>query len=332
LIIVTGGAGFLGSNLVKALNERGEGNILIVDHLGESDKWKNLVDLAYHDYEPKEDFVMKVERGVFDRGIRAVFHLGACSSTTERDADYLMANNYAYSKRIASRFAGRKGLRFIYASSAATYGDGSAGYSDEHQAVRALRPLNMYGYSKQLFDVWALNTGFIKIAVGLKYFNVFGPNEYHKGDMRSVVIRAFHQVKKTGRVGLFKSYKPEYKHGEQCRDFIYVKDAVEITLHFMERPDQSGLFNVGTGNPRTFNDLAAALFSALGQEPLIEYIDMPEGLDKRYQYYTCADLKKLRASGFDGEILSLEDAIQDYVSTYLSHDPRGEEDPETVQS
>lgn len=318
----------MGSNLVKALNDRGEEEILIVDHLGRSDKWKNLVDLRYHDYEPKDDFLAKVEKGQFDRGVQAVFHLGACSSTTERDADYLMANNYAYSRRLAARLAGKDGLRFIYASSAATYGDGSSGYSDQHEAVRDLRPLNMYGYSKQLFDEWALKTGIINSAVGLKYFNVFGPNEYHKGDMRSVVIRAYHQVKETGRVKLFKSFKPEYKHGEQCRDFIYVKDAVETTLHFLERPEQNGIFNVGTGNPRTFNDLAAALFSALDTEPLIEYIDMPEGLEKRYQYYTCADLKKLRASGFARDFLPLEDAVQDYVQNYLCRDPRGEEDPE----
>ncbi|MEJ2717891.1 MAG: ADP-glyceromanno-heptose 6-epimerase [Deltaproteobacteria bacterium] len=334
MIIVTGGAGFLGSNLVKALNDRGEENILIVDHLGRSDKWKNLVDLKYHDYKPKEEFLVEVEKGLFDHGVWAVFHMGACSSTTERDADYLMANNYAYSKTLASRLAGKEGLRFIYASSAATYGDGSSGYSDRHEAVSALRPLNMYGYSKQFFDVWALNSGFVKSAVGLKYFNVFGPNEYHKGDMRSVAIRAYHQVKKTGRVRLFKSYRPEYHDGEQRRDFIYVKDAVETTLHFLERPEANGIFNVGTGNPRTFNELAEALFSAVGTEPRVEYIDMPEGLEKRYQYYTCADLKKLRASasGFARDFLSLEDAVQDYVQNYLSRDPRAEEDPEAGQT
>jgi len=326
LIIVTGGAGFIGSSIVKALNQRGEDDILIVDRLGKGDKWKNLLDLRFLDYEHKDDFIVKVEKGFFDSGVWAIFHMGACSSTTELDADYLMANNYEYSRRLASRFAGREGLRFIYASSAATYGDGSSGYSDEHAPTAQLRPLNMYGYSKQAFDLWGLKTGFLKNAVGLKYFNVFGPNEYHKADMRSVVIRSYFQLKKTGRVRLFKSYRPEYKHGEQQRDFIYVKDAVRITLHFLERPAVNGIFNAGTGGPRNFNDLAAAVFSALGKDTNIEYIDMPEGLEKRYQYHTCADLEKLRASGFDGEFLPLEDAVRDYVQNYLEKDPRGEEE------
>lgn len=328
MIIVTGGAGFIGSNVVKGLNEQGEDDILIVDRLGESDKWKNLVDLKFVDYEHKDDFLVKVEKGLFDYGIWAIFHLGACSCTTERDADYLAANNFAYSRRLAYRFAAKEGLRFIYASSAATYGDGSAGYSDEHELLHGLRPLNMYGYSKHMFDLWGLKTGFLKRAVGLKYFNVFGPNEYHKGEMRSVAIRSYFQAKGTGRIRLFKSYRPEYKHGEQQRDFIYIKDAVRITLHFLERPDVNGIFNVGTGLPRNFNDLGAAVFSALGMEPNIEYIEMPEGLEKRYQYYTAAKVNKLRQSGFDCRFTPLEDAVREYVRDYLEKDPRGELDTE----
>jgi len=226
LVIVTGGAGFIGSNIVRALNDAGEDKVLIVDRLGKADKWKNLRDLSFLDYEHKDDFLVKLDHGLFDQGVWAVLHLGACSSTTETDADYLMSNNFGFSRRLAHRFAARSGLRFIYASSAATYGDGSAGYSDDHSSTTSLRPMNMYGYSKQFFDVWALKTGFAKRAVGLKYFNVFGPNEYHKGDMRSVAIRAYFQAKKSGTVKLFKSYRPEYKDGEQVRDFIYVKDAV----------------------------------------------------------------------------------------------------------
>lgn len=324
MIIVTGGAGFIGSNIVKALNEAGEEDILVVDHLGDSDKWKNLVDLNFKDYENKDRFMEKVEKGIFDHGIWAIFHMGACSSTTEMDADYLMANNFSYSKRLASRFIGRKGLRFIYASSAATYGAGENGYSDEHNLAPALRPLNMYGYSKQLFDMWALRTKVSENAVGLKYFNVFGPNEYHKGDMRSVAIRAYFQAKRDGKVRLFKSYKPDYKDGEQRRDFIYVKDAVAITLAFLERPATNGLFNVGTGKPRTFKALAESVFKALDMPSNIEFIDMPEGLEKRYQYYTNADLGKLERSGIKHEFLSLEESVRDYVTNYLEKDPRAE--------
>lgn len=325
MIIVTGGAGFIGSNIVKALNENGEDRILIVDRLGKTDKWKNLLDLSFIDYEHKDDFIVKLEQGLFDHGIWAVFHMGACSSTTERDADYLMENNYQFSRRLAARFAAKPGLRFIYASSAATYGDGSKGYSDDHASTPDLSPLNMYGYSKQIFDWWALKTGFIKKAVGLKYFNVFGPNEYHKADMRSVVIRAYYQIKKSGRVRLFKSYRPEFADGEQRRDFIYVKDAVKITLHFLEKPELNGIFNAGTGKPRTFNDLAKGTFAALGLEPQIEYIDMPQGLEKRYQYHTCARMEKLRLSGFQTQFVEMEEAIRDYVVNYLEKDESREE-------
>ncbi len=325
MIVVTGGAGFIGSNIVKGLNEAGEDKILVVDRLGTADKWKNFVGLDFLDYEHKDDFEAKLDRGLFDNGVRAVFHLGACSSTTERDADYLMSNNYQFSKKLATRFGAVDGLRFIYASSAATYGDGSDGYSDDHQGMAALRPLNMYGYSKQAFDLWALKTGFIRKSVGLKYFNVFGPNEYHKGDMRSVAIRAYFQAKQSGRVKLFKSYRPEYGDGEQRRDFIYVKDAVAISLHFLERPEVNGIFNAGTGIPRTFKNLALAVFSALDMEPNIQFIDMPDGLEKRYQYYTCADTAKLRAGGFEREFLSLEESVKDYVTAFLERDSRSED-------
>lgn len=327
MIIVTGGAGFIGSNIVKALNDAGEDKILIVDHLGKSDKWLNLLGLNFIDFEHKDHFVDKVGRGLFDHGVWALFHMGACSSTTERDADYLMRNNFQYSRTLASRFIGKPGLRFIYASSAATYGDGSLGYSDAHSNVHKLRPLNMYGYSKQLFDLWALKTRILENAAGLKYFNVFGPNEYHKADMRSVAIRAYYQARNTGEVKLFKSYRKEYGDGEQRRDFIYVKDAVKITLHFLERPELNGLFNVGTGKPRTFKALANAVFSALGVQPNIRYIDMPDGLEQRYQYYTCAQIDKIRLSGLRYPLLSLEEAIHDYVTNHLLKDQREESDP-----
>jgi ADP-L-glycero-D-manno-heptose 6-epimerase len=326
VIIVTGGAGFIGSNIVKGLNEAGEEQILIVDRLGRTDKWQNLRDLRFLDYEHKDSFIEKLEHGMFDRGVRAVIHMGACSSTTERDADYLMDNNYAYSRRLATRFAANPEVRFIYASSAATYGDGSLGYSDEHRDTPTLRPLNMYGYTKQLFDLWALRTGFMSRAVGIKFFNVFGPKEYHKADMRSVAIRAYFQIQKTGKVRLFKSYRPDYRDGEQRRDFIYVKDAVKVTLFFLEHPLANGLFNAGTSIPRNFNDLARAVFSALSREPNIEYVPMPDGLEQRYQYHTAATPEKLRAAGFKSGFMSLEDAVHDYVVNYLEKE--APQDPE----
>jgi ADP-L-glycero-D-manno-heptose 6-epimerase len=325
LIIVTGGAGFIGSNIVKALNDAGEDKILIVDRLGKTDKWKNLSNLRFMDYEHKDDFSDKLEKGLFpNTDVWAVIHMGACSSTTELNADYLMDNNFKFSQRLAQRLAGKNGPRFIYASSAATYGAGEEGYSDNHDSIHTLRPLNMYGYSKQLFDLWALRTGFLSNAVGLKYFNVFGPNEYHKGNMRSVAIRAYFQIKDSGTVKLFKSYKAEYNDGEQLRDFIYVKDAVRMTLAFLERPEINGLYNVGTGMPRTFNDLASALFSALKLEKKIEYIEMPDGLEKRYQYFTSADLDKHKGAGLSVDCISLEESVADYAINYLSKDPRSE--------
>ncbi|MDD3472527.1 MAG: ADP-glyceromanno-heptose 6-epimerase [Syntrophaceae bacterium] len=326
MIIVTGGAGFIGSNLVKALNDAGESDILIVDRLGKTDKWKNLTDLNYRDYEHKDQFILKAEKGLFEHAVRAVIHLGACSSTTELDADYLMDNNFCYSRRLANIFAARPGLRFVYASSAATYGDGAHGYCDEHDMTHILRPLNMYGYSKQLFDLWAMKTGFIKYSVGLKYFNVFGPNEYHKDDMRSVAIRAYFQARDLGKVKLFKSYKKEYADGEQLRDFIYVKDAVQVTMFFLEHPDLSGIYNVGTGKPSSFNQLANAVFSALNLPVQVEYIDMPEGLEKRYQYYTCANTSKLLRAGYNRKFMEFTDSVKDYIQGYLLKDPRSKLD------
>ncbi len=323
MIIVTGGAGFIGSNIVKALNDRGESRIIVVDRLGHSEKWKNLQGLRFLDYEHKDRFLDQVEKGAWVQEVQAVFHMGACSSTTETDADYLMENNYRFSRRLAELLGRRKGMRFIYASSAATYGDGSEGYSDDHGCLETFRPLNMYGYSKHRFDLWAMQSGFTNHSVGIKYFNVFGPNEYHKGDMRSVVIRAYFQVKQAGVVKLFKSYRPEYRDGEQKRDFVYVKDAVKLTLGFLDRPRINGIFNAGTGAPRTFKDLAEAVFAALESEVRIEYIDMPDGLEKRYQYYTAAELGKLRASGWSEEFMSLEESVRDYLVNYLEKDPRG---------
>lgn len=315
-IVVTGGAGFIGSNVVKRLNELGEEKILVVDNLNTSEKWKNLVDLSFEDYIHKTKFIEGIKKGSFKNSLRAIIHLGARSSTTEKDVDFLMENNYEYTKELA-KWAIEKNIRFIYASSAATYGDGSQGFSDEHYLIPRLRPLNAYGYSKHIFDLWALKKGILDRIVGLKYFNVYGPREWHKADMRSMVLKAYEQIKKYGKIKLFKSYHPNYKDGEQLRDFIYVKDAVEMTLFFLEKPEINGIFNVGTGIPRSWNDLAHAVFSALGMKPVIEYIDMPEELKGKYQYFTKAEMDKIKKAGYTKPCMSLEDAVKDYVLNYL---------------
>ncbi|MEW6079022.1 MAG: ADP-glyceromanno-heptose 6-epimerase [Thermodesulfobacteriota bacterium] len=315
MIIVTGGAGFIGSAVVWKLNGTGRDDILVVDNLGLTDKWKNLVNRRYLDYMHKTAFIEKLVNGQIDN-IDVIVHMGACSSTTEPDADYLMENNYHYSRRLA-QFAVYRNIRFINASSAATYGDGSRGFSDNPDGLDRLAPLNMYGYSKHLFDLWARRHGVLDRLASLKFFNVFGPNEYHKGDMRSVVVKAFAQVRETGVIRLFKSYRDEYEDGGQKRDFVYVKDCADIIGWLIEHPDVNGLYNIGTGRSRTWNDLARAVFSAMGMEPRIEYMDMPETLRDRYQYFTEAETDRLAAVGCPSVFTPLEDAVADYVNRYL---------------
>ena len=307
-ILVTGGAGFIGSALVWALNQRGIENILICDVLGHDEKWKNLVPLRFADYLEAGDLA-----GQLGKEIRAIFHLGACSSTTETDASYLIHNNFEYTKMLA-HFALANDCRFVYASSAATYGS-LADRISESLPLEQLRPLNMYGYSKHLFDCYAQRAGILDRITGLKYFNVFGPNEYHKGDMRSVVHKAFGEIRATGKVSLFKSYRPEYPDGGQQRDFLYAKDAVAATLFLAERIDGGGIFNIGSGQPNSWISLVTPIFSG---EPKIEFIDMPEGLRPKYQYFTCADVSKLRAAGFTQPFTPLADAVSDYVKNYLA--------------
>jgi ADP-L-glycero-D-manno-heptose 6-epimerase len=313
--IVTGASGFIGSNIVAALNERGEDNILAVDILGKDEKWKNLVGLRYSDYIEADTFRLAVHQDTLEK-VDAVFHMGACSSTTETDASYLADNNYRFTRELCE-WCLRNNVRFIYASSGATYGDGALGYSDDDEMTWKLRPLNMYGYSKHMFDLWALRNNLQNELVGLKFFNVYGPREDHKGDMRSVVHKAFGQIQQTGTVKLFKSYHPDYRDGEQVRDFVYVKDAVEVCLYFAQNRRSSGIFNVGTGTCRTWQDLAKATFSALGREPKIEFIDMPETLRAKYQYRTEADIGKLRKAGYDLPMTTLEDGVRDYVQSWL---------------
>lgn len=318
MIIVTGGAGFIGSALVAELNARGLDDILIVDLLGTSEKWKNLRKLRFVDYMEAEDFAQVIDSNDLDWDVEAVLHLGACSDTTETDAAYLIRNNFEYSKMLA-QWAVQKQARFVYASSAATYGDGSAGFSDT-EPIDKLVPLNMYGYSKHLFDLWAQKTGIADQIAGLKYFNVFGPNEYHKGQMRSFIIKAFEQISDSGKVRLFKSHRPDYADGMQLRDFIYIKDAVDMTLFFLEKPQVSGLFNIGTGKARSWVDLAVAVFAAMQRPADIEFIPMPEMLRDKYQYFTQADISKLRAAGCRTELMELESAVADYVRNYLTQD------------
>ena len=316
MIVVTRGAGFIGSAIVWKLNQLGKTNIIIVDELGKDEKWMNLVGLKYDNFVNKLDFIEQVLDDILPYSVDAIIHMGANSSTTEKDADHLLDNNYHYTKELA-KFCLEKNIRFIYASSAATYGDGAFGFEDDESKLETLRPLNMYGYSKQLFDLWAKRNKVFDKIVGIKYFNVYGPNEYHKGDMRSVVHKAFEQVRDTGKVRLFKSLNSNYKDGEQMRDFVYIKDAVDMTLYFLDKKDKNGIFNVGAGKARTWNDLVTSLFNAVGKPVNIEYITLPSHLAEKYQYFTEANLLKIKSTGYKQPITSLEDGVTDYVKNYL---------------
>ena len=312
-IVVTGAAGFIGRNVVAELNRRGETEIVLVDELGKDDKWKNLVGLQFEDIVSPEEFLGMLEEGAF-ADARSVIHMGACSSTTEKDADYLLRNNYQYT-RVLANWCESHEVRLVYASSAATYGGGAEGYDDSDEVTPTLKPLNMYGYSKQMLDLWAMRQGLFSSIVGLKFFNVYGPYEAHKGDMRSMVAKSFEQIKATGEVKLFKSDTPEYEDGEQLRDFVYVKDAVDVVLHFAEQEYGSagGLLNCGTGVARTWVDMMSAVFGAMGREKKIQFIDMPDALKGKYQYFTQATVEKLRGAGYTKPFTSLEDGVREYV-------------------
>jgi ADP-L-glycero-D-manno-heptose 6-epimerase len=319
-VLVTGGAGFIGSALVWALNRRGCDNIVVCDILGTNEKWRNLTPLRFADYVEAADLLPRVQSGALGK-FDCVLHLGACSATTEKDATYLIKNNYEFTKDLAVWSLANK-ARFVYASSAATYGDGAQGMEDNEVALDTLRPLNMYGYSKHLFDLHAKRAGFLNKIVGLKYFNVFGPNEDHKGDMRSLVHKSFAQVQSKGVIQLFKSYRKEYKNGEQKRDFLYVKDCAAMTLHLAATPKANGLFNIGSGHARTWIDLSNAVFTALKKKPSIKFIEMPEAIRDKYQYFTQANLMRLRGTGYSTPVTSLENAVNDYVRKYLVPDRR----------
>ena len=313
--IVTGGAGFIGSCVVRALNDAGKDDIIIVDDIASTEKWMNLRNKKYREYIHKSKLVEKLSE--YDGGVQAVIHLGACSSTTERDFDYLYQNNFEYTKALWN-WCAENDVQFIYASSAATYGDGNQGFDDQGD-IDALRPLNGYGYSKQIFDQWVKHQAnvFPPQYAGLKFFNVYGPNEYCKGSMASMAYHGYKQIKERGTIQLFKSCDPAYADGEQLRDFVYVKDVCAVILWLLEHREVSGLFNVGTGRAQSFRELAESTFHALGMEPHIEYIDMPEQLREKYQYYTKAEMDKLRQAGYAKPFMTVEEGVADYVRNYL---------------
>lgn len=319
MILVTGAAGFIGSVLAEQLNRSGFNDLILVDRLGSDERWKNIRGVKFSEFIHADDLF---EPGVIEdlSEVKAIFHMGACSSTTETNVDYLMSNNVEFSKALF-QWATQAQIPFIYASSAATYGNGEHGYNDTHEDINQLRPLNPYGWSKQVFDQWILKQEQTPpLWYGLKFFNVFGPNETHKEEMRSLVNKAFHQINENGKVKLFKSHKDGFKDGEQLRDFIYVVDVVKAMLEMWQLGDQgkSGLYNMGTGQERSFKDLVLATFKAMNKDPSIEYIDMPISIRNQYQYFTKANMAKFKELLPSFKFTSLEEAVSDYILSYLN--------------
>jgi len=326
MIVVTGGAGFIGSNLVAALEARGHHNIVVCDWLGDDDKWRNLAkrELA-RIVSPDKLFDVLAELG---DGLEAVFHMGAISATTETDGDRIIENNFELSRRLW-RWCEAHAARFIYASSAATYGDGAEGFDDDGSidALAALKPLNLYGWSKHLFDrrvarMVAEDQAAPLQWAGLKFFNVYGPNEYHKSNMRSVVAQVHESIRGDRPVMLFRSHNPDYADGGQLRDFVSVKDCVDVLIWLYDNPQVNGLFNLGTGKARSFADLASAVFTALGQEPEFSFIDTPVEIREKYQYFTEARMDRLHAAGYEQPFTGLEDGVVDYVQNFLEREDR----------
>lgn len=318
--IVTGGAGFIGSVMVWKLNQVGIDDIWIVDRLQKDSKWKNLRGLKFSEIVSPDDFLASLlEHGHLPENTEAIVHMGACSSTTEQDAEYLLNNNYRFSQSIA-KAALDQDIRLLVASSAATYGDGKYGYDDGEDNLYRLRPLNMYGYSKLLFDQWAARSGALRKLASLRFFNVYGPNEYHKASMASMVFKAFNRVMDEGKLGLFRSHHPNYKDGEQQRDFVYVKDIVDAMWWLLTKPEVNGIFNLGTGVEETWNNLAKVVFAATGKPVNIEYIDMPANIRKQYQYHTKANITRLRDAGYEGTFHPVADGVQDYIVNHLMKD------------
>ncbi len=316
MIVLTGGAGFIGSCFLRRLNDAGITDVLIVDRLGKSTKWRNLLHKQFRDLVSPELFLQELQRGTYDSAIEAIVHLGARTDTTEPDAQFLVENNFFYSRTLLE-YAYTRNIRLIYASSAAVYGRGDKGFAETDWANR--EPLNAYAFSKYLVDFWAEQQEMFRHSsiAGLIFFNVYGPNEYHKAHMASMAYKAFQQLRQNGVVKLFKSYHPAYRDGEQKRDFVYVKDVVEVLWRMLQHPEISGLYNVGTGVARTWNSLVAAVATAMDKEAKIEYIEMPASLRDNYQYFTQADLRQLRQTPAMVEFRSLEAGITEYVQQYL---------------
>lgn len=314
-VVVTGGAGFIGSCVVRTLNDAGIFDIIIVDDIRDTEKWMNMRNKRYITYINKDDFLSYLPT---IEGITHIIHMGAQSSTTERNFDYLWQNNFIYTQTLWN-YCAEKQISFIYASSAATYGDGSQGF-DDYMDIDLLRPLNAYGYSKQVFDQWVQHQAMdaLKQHVGLKFFNVYGPNEYYKGIMASMVFHGYNQLINTGEIKLFKSTTPQYEDGGQLRDFIYIKDVCSVILWFLQHPEKNGLYNVGTGKAQSFRVLAESVFTALGLEPNIVYIDMPQHLRDKYQSYTQAEIGKLRTVGYSQAFIDVEEGVYNYVRCFLA--------------
>lgn len=316
MIIITGAAGFIGSCLVRRLNDAGYQDILVVDDFSRSDKMRNLDGKTFRDQVHRSEFLAWFQQNHTD--VDAVFHIGARTDTTEMSVAIFDELNLNYSKALWTLCSDAR-IPFFYASSAATYGLGELGYTDDHTLIPSLKPLNPYGQSKQDFDVWALTQEDAPPAwAGFKFFNVYGPNEYHKGRMASVIFHTARQIKATGGMKLFRSHRPDYRDGEQSRDFIYVKDVVDVLLHFLEKRPPNAIYNLGTGKARSFLDLASGTFRALGLEPNISFIDTPADIRDTYQYFTEADMTKLRTlAGYQAPFFGLEAGIEDYVTDYL---------------
>jgi ADP-L-glycero-D-manno-heptose 6-epimerase len=316
VILITGAAGFIGSALAWALNRQGRFDLILCDRFGTGQKWKNLLGCRFAQFIDREQLFAKLSSEPWASKIDTVLHLGACTDTTQADADFLWHNNTEYSK-ILCEWALEQRARFIYASSAAVYGDGSLGFSDDDLLTPQLRPLNAYGFSKWLFDMWILEHKLTGKVAGLRFFNVFGPNEYHKGRMASVIYSAFPSVRGENKIRLFESHRPDYAHGGQVRDFIYIKDVLRVIEYFINNQQVNGIFNVGSGEPHSFNELARAMFATLGKEPHIEYFPMPDSIKAQYQYFTKAQISKLREAGFSELFTPFEEAVKDYVQNYL---------------
>lgn len=317
MLVVTGGAGFIGSALVWALNQRGRDDLLIVDTLGSDSKWKNLRGKRFLRIVAPDVFLESLDE--LDGQIDGILHIGAITDTAATDADAIYLENTVFTRDL-TEYAIASDTRFVYASSASVYGDGAFGFSDDDSLTPNLLPMNPYAFSKWLSDMDSIREGWVSQVASLRFFNVFGPNEYHKGFMASVVWHLFNQVRDSGQVKLFQSHKEGCADGEQSRDFIYVKDICNVVLWFLDHPDANGIFNLGTGKSRTYNDLAAAIFGAVGKQANISYVPTPESIRNAYQYYTKADLTKLRQAGYADAFTSLEDAVRDYVTQYLQNE------------